>query len=645
MAIQNLLRYALILPFALFLEQHRASAQDNPAVTDIPSREVIVSANRIDTPIKQVASSVTVISEEDFSRKQQPQVIDALQGVPGIDVVQSGPYGGNAGVFIRGANSEHTLVLIDGIEANNPIATNRAFNFSNITLDNVEKIEVLRGPQSTLYGSDALGGVINIITKKGKGAPTTYASFEGGGYSTFREKAGFSGGSEEVNYSLAYSREDSRGISAADSRDGNGEKDGFDNNSLSGRIGVNPSEDLEANLFLRYQGGRTDIDNNGGPGGDDPNHILDIGQILTRAEVKNVLFDGMLRQTLGFGFSDHNLDDDNDPDPAHPLDLVRSNYAGRLFKLDWQNVLAVNEALTLLAGVETEQERGSSSYESLSAFGPYSDRLSEKRTQSTGYYSQAQIAIADKLFSTFGIRLDDHSRFGQKVSYRIAPTYTASDYGTKFSSTIGTGYKAPSLSQLFSTFGNSGLKPEKSLGLDVGAEQPLFNDRLNLGLTYFWNRFKNLIDFNPDTLIFSNIDQSKSDGLETVAQIKITEDLSLSLNYTLTNSKDISTGESLLRRARNKFGGEVVSKVGKRGRITISARGVGARADNDYSTYPASRTELAGYGLVNIAASYDISKRVQIFARLDNLFDKQYQDVLGYGTLGMTAFGGLKVNL
>jgi len=630
---------------ALSPELPSVLAQDNQVEAIGPSKEIIVSANRIDTPVEQVASSVTVISEEDISRKQQNQLVEALKDVPGIDVVQSGPNGGNASVFIRGANSEHTLVLIDGIEANNPIATNRAFNFSNITLDNIEKIEILRGPQSTLYGSDALGGVINITTKKGAGAPTAYASFEGGGYSTLREKAGFSGGSDALSYSLAYLREDSEGISAADRRDGNLERDRFDNNSISGRVGINPTKNLESNVFIRYEGGHTDIDNNGGIGGDDPNHVLDIGQLFSRAEIKSTLFDGRLHQTLGFGLSDHKLNDDNDPDSAHPVDMVRSNYTGKLFKFDWQNVVAIDEMLTILAGIDAKQERGSSNYESNSFFGPFSDQLTEVRAQSTGYYSQAQVSLADQFFTTFGIRLDDNSRFGQKVSYRIAPTYTAPNYGTKFSSTVGTGYKAPSLSQLFSSFGNQDLKAEKSLGVDAGVEQSLFEDRLNVGLTYFWSRFRNLIDFNPDTFIFSNINESKSDGLEAAAAVNITDDLSLTVNYTLTNTKDIGTGESLLRRARNKFGGELASKIGQHGRISINVRAVGTRADNDFSTYPASRSELAGYGLVNMAASYDLSKRVQLFARLDNLFDKRYQDVLGYGTAGMTGFGGVRVNL
>src|SRR4030043_196166 len=189
---------------------------------EVTLEEVVVTATRVETPIEEIASSITIISSKEIERKQKTTVLEALRNIPGLDVVQTGGAGSQTSIFLRGANSEHTLVMIDGVEVNDPISPGRSYNFANLTVDNIERIEIIRGPHSTLYGSDAIGGVINIITKKGAGEPKVWTSFEAGSYATFKEVVGSDGEIRGLHYSLTCSRLDTEGISKADEKYNNG---------------------------------------------------------------------------------------------------------------------------------------------------------------------------------------------------------------------------------------------------------------------------------------------------------------------------------------------------------------------------------------------------------------------------------------
>lgn len=612
-------------------------AADEPVGT-----EVVVTATRIETPRREIASSVTVVTADEIERKQQKSVSEVLRAVPGVDVVQSGGAGGNTVVFLRGANSEHTLVLIDGVEANNPITPNRAYNFADLSTENIERIEIVRGAQSTLYGSDALGGVINIITKKGGGDFAGTASAEAGAYNTYNEEVSLRGGGESSDYSLAASRRDSGSISAADARDGNTEHDRYGASTFSGRLGTNLHEQLDLGATIRYETARSDIDNSGGVGGDDPNRIFMNDQLFTRGQATTRFFGGALEQTWGVGFTDQHFEDNNDPDSAHPNDRLRSDYDGSRLKFDVQNNIAVADELGLFVGLETYDERGSSSYRSLSDYGAYDTSLSGKSARSSGAYGEASAALGGDFFSTFGIRIDDHEEFGSEVTWRIAPTYTVNTTGTRFAATVGTGYKAPSLFQLYSEYGSADLEPEESLSLDATIEQTISSVG-TVSVTWYRNDFDNLITFDPDTYYFANIASATTQGVETALRSDLSDTVSAGVTYTYLDSKDDSTGEALLRRARHKASGELTVHPLERLSTTLSAVFTGVRDDNDFSTYPATRTTLSSCVLVNVAARYQWSEDVTVFARVDNLFDREYQDVLGYGTLGAAGYGGVKV--
>ncbi|MBM4278222.1 MAG: TonB-dependent receptor, partial [Deltaproteobacteria bacterium] len=510
------------------------------------------------------------------------------------------------------------------------------------------RIEVIRGPQSTLYGSDAIGGVINIITKKGEGKPKFSLSAEGGSFTTFRETAGVSGGNRWVNYSLSLSRLDTEGISAAGKKYGNYERDGYKNTSLSTRLGFTPLDNLNIDFILRYVNAESELDYSGGIGGDDPNYIQRSNQLLFKTEAGLSLFDQFWNQKLGFAINNHHRDYKNKIDPWNPL-YEKSNYDGELIKFDWQHHMKLHKTNAITFGFEYEREEGRSKYY-YEYFGwPGQSILPKKRANTKGYYFQDEIRLRDRFFATLGIRVDDHSRFGTETTYRVAPAYLIKETGTKVKGTFGTGFKAPTLYQLYAPatlwgpIGNKDLKPEKSKGSDFGIEQELLKKRVILGATYFRNDFKNLINYESG-LGYININKAKTEGGELSASVKPIDHLTLSFNYTHTDTEDKRTKKDLLRRPKNKFGLDINYHFFDKGNVNLGVIYVGKRDDMDWSVWPARRVELDGYALVNLAASYNITNNFQLFGRIDNLFNKEYEEAKGWGTPGLSLFGGIKLS-
>jgi len=605
--------------------------------------EIIVTATKLETPSDEVGSSFTVISKQQIQAMQKKTVLDILRVVPGLDVVQAGGPGKATSVFIRGAKSEHTLVLIDGVDLADPLSTGRAFNFAHLTTDNVERIEIIRGPQSTLYGSDAIAGVINIITEQGKGRTNGFFSGEGGSLKTLRGQGGIQGGNDRINYSLGLSHWDTEGISLAGEQYANSEKDGYKNTTFSSKIGLAPAEHFNFDLILRYINAESDIDNSGGPGGDDPNSKETSKQLFFRGQARISLFNDLWEQKLGFSLSNHDRKYRNDPDDDHPFSLDRSHYNGQIFQLSWQNNFYLHKTNTITLGLETEKEQGKSDYYSESMWGPYSSIFEKKTAQTTSYYIQDLIRLWSSWFTTIGFRIDDHSMFGTKSTYRITSAYFFPLINIKIKGSYGTGFKSPSLYQLYSVYGDKNLTPEKSTGWDIGAEKFLTGGKFSCGATYFSNDFINMIDFNSITWTYTNVAKAKTSGVEFYISTQLFDNLNIHLNYTYTKTEDPSTGKKLLRRPKNKLRFNLNYAFLEKGNINLDIGYVGKRFDTDYSTWPAMRIELKEYFLVNLAASYGITGNIQMFGRIDNLFDEKYEEAKGYGTPGISAFAGVKL--
>lgn len=604
---------------------------------------IVVTATRTEQPKVELASSTTLISFEDLKKAGKETVADALTAVPGLDVVQNGGPGKTTDVFIRGANSEHTLVLIDGVEVNDPMSPGRTFDFGHLNLDNIDRIEIVRGPQSTLYGSDAMGGVINIITKKGNGKPRMFISGETGSYGTFREATGVNGGNDTVNYSIEVSRFDSKGFSESGKKYGNTEKDGYGNTTLSGRVGFKPARNLELNLISRYINARNHLDNFAGAGGDDPNYISDARQFILSADARLSLLQEKWEQRLGVSYNNMRRDLSNPTDQSHPFDSQEGLYKGRTFKIDWQHNLYLHPTNTVTAGIEYQREWGESTYSWESMWGPGESLFPGKSARTTGFYLQDSIKIQDTFFMTLGVRFDHHDRFGTETTYRIAPALLLKS-GTKLKATYGTGFKAPSLYQLYAPgtiwglVGNQNLEPEKCKGWDIGIEQFLFNDRLTLSFTYFQNDFEDLILYDF-ILGYININQAKVNGFEVFMSAAPLKNLTISGSYTYTDAKDKETDEQLLRRPKHKANLTFNLRLFKRANANLFIIHVGKRLD--LFPYP-TITEAPAYTLFNLAVFYQLSKNIEVFGRIDNLFDQEYEAVLGYGTPGRSAYIGIK---
>jgi vitamin B12 transporter len=607
--------------------------------------EVVISATKTATLSLEVASSISVIDSAEIANKNSFNVADLLKDQYGLYIAQQGGPGTLESIFMRGGNSNHTLVLIDGIEMNMPNDPSNTFDFSNLASDNIEKIEILRGPQSILYGSDALAGVINIVTRKGYGHPKTFLSLEGGSYGTVKGLGGLNGSLNLLNYSLTFSKIKTAGFSSASEKYGNTEKDGTENENFSSRAGFKLSQNFNFNLFYRYNNANTDYDQHGGMFGDDPTYIYKLEESAFRTEANSSLFDGLLTQTLGFSYFRNVRKYSYDSTLNNPLSST-SFYDGRKTKFDLQNNFNLSNNFKFILGLETEEEKAYTEYFSYSSSFPYEDIVPFNSLRTSAVYLENQFKFLNSIFGTAGIRYDHHEIFGSKVTYRIAPAYIIWQTGTKLKATLGTGFKTPSLTYLFDpAYGNPNLKPEKSIGWDAGFEQ-FINNYLSFGVTYFNNSFKDLFGFDENFREI-NINKASTNGLEFFVDINPLKNLKLKANYTYTNAVDKSDNspdkdEALLRRPKHKIGLNINYDFSNDLNANAEIIYVGSRDDKDFGFFPAKRIELDPYTLINLSVSYKLFDYVRLNGRIENLLDKYYEEVYGYATPGFSAYAGVK---
>ena len=600
--------------------------------------KIIVTATKTEVRQAEIGSSTTIISEEDIRKTGKETVSEVLRGVSGVTVMQSSPFGGLTDIYLRGSKPGHTLVMIDGVELNDPMVTDRSFDFAHLTTDNLERIEVVRGPQSTLYGSDAIGGIINIITKKGKGKPKLEISSEGGSHNTFQESLGLSGSNQNLDYSFSVSRLDSDGISQA--RDGT-EKDGYENTVISTRLGYKVFDNAVVNLILRYTDAETDLDDYDyitDAYVDDPNYTAWNRSFISRLEF-NQAINSWWDHKLSFSYNDARRKYRNENDNVGLPEWV-GWYKGDNKKFEWQHNFYLIEWDKITGGFEYEEERGSS----YSEFGGWPSKFDRKTVNNKGYYLQNQLKLWDSLFITPGLRIDDHQLFGAETTYKLSSAYFIKLIGTRLKANWGTGFKAPSLYQLYSTedygggpIGDPNLKPDKSKSFDFGFEQNLFDDRITFGLTYFHNDFKNMVDYDMVASKYKNIGRAQTKGFEIESSFKPIEDLKIGINYTYTNTKDKETGKKLVRRPKNQLGLSINWSFLEKGNINLTTNYVGHRWDSAINT-----NKTKSYTKIDLSTSYCLTNNFQIFARIENLFDKSYEEVRGYATQGRSFYAGVK---
>ena len=526
---------------------------------------------------------------------------------------------------------------------NDPSSPQRTADLANITTDNVERIEILRGSQSVIYGSDAIGGVIDIITRKAQKKFSATATGEYGSLGTTLGRLEVSGSRKHLDFSVSGSRSASAGISSADSIYGNTEKDGYRNGTFAGDIGIKPTDDFRLDLTARHTDSALNLDDHGGAGGDDPTYLGWVHETDLGASASLSLFDGRLKQKAGFSVATQDRSYDDSAEPGNFETASQSSSHGRTTKFNYQATVQLASWNTLTVGAGKQEEAAATSYDSQSPYGPYHAVLDILKADMSSFYAEDLVRCNDRFLVSVGGRIDDHDRFGKAETYRIAPAFLIPETSTKLRATVGTGFKAPTLYELYSQYGTQALLPERSSSWDAGIEQDFLSRRATIGATYFENHVRDLIDYNPATYAYSNIGQVRTQGYEFTAQAIPLKELVAKADYTYTSAINGSTGAELLRRPRNKFGGDVEYRPNDKLSGLVGMTYTGPHYDIDDSNYPTVTVHMGGYALWHVSGSYRIAKNVRVTVRVDNLFDKRYEEVFGYGSPGVSAFGGVKL--
>lgn len=624
-------------------------SQPAPAQTGAPAGEPpppptyssVVTATRDEAAASTVSSSVTVLGAQTLRDWQVLSVADALRSVPGVDIVRTGGPGGTTSLFTRGTNSNHTLVLVDGIELADPSGFDGAVNLADLTVEGIEKIEILRGPASSLYGSDALGGVVNVITRRGRGEPTFNLAAEGGSFGTFRAAGSASGSLGKTSFSGQVSHLRSDGIPLVA---GSTKAYGYGGTLAALRLGQRLSGNLEARIAARYS--QSNLQLAGRTMGigvtDDPNSTQKSQELYVRPEVRLSLLGGRWRQTLGAFYSHHGRNYDDLSNGGSDLDSL-SRYQGRKARVDWQHEIIPAERNRAMIVLESEWDYAST-YSAYSGYEPQALGWTKVRNLAVALQDRHEVFTGVTLSGS--ARLDNHSMFGSVGTYTVGVAAVLPVIGTIARVNHGTAFKAPSLLQLRDpNYSNPDLKPERSRSFEAGFEQPLKFAGASLGATFFFNEVRELIIFDMVTYKPFNIGAARIAGIESFAEgswrLGALGELRARADYTWTNPKD-AEGKDLPRRARNKVGVSATWQPVDRASFTARVVGVGTRSDSDPR---GERVTLDPYALVSLMARYDLTRSLGFYARVENLLNARYQEAYGYGTPGLSAFGGVRVDL
>ncbi len=628
--------WAFLLSSSFLFAADAALAQQT-AVVSLP--ETVVTATRGEEKTERLANSITVVDRPEIERRQYKTVQDILADAPGLTANQSGAFGKGTSLYVRGTNGDHIVVLIDGLRANDPSSSSTAFNFAHLLADSVERVEIVRGPLSTLYGADAIGGVVNIITRKGQGKPSVSASVEGGSFNSLAGSAAVQGAIDKVNFNLGIAGFRSDGISITPKNQRppgvKGEDDPYSNVTLNARLGMEVTENFEVSLFGRYVSSRSQYDN--WPG-EDPNLRERTEQFYGRALGELHLMNGRWKQSFGLGYVHITRNDNDDIDALNPFPFaLRTENKGRRLKGDWQNDVQVTDFWKLTFGIEGQKEWYDSEVDGFT--------VSADAT-TIGAFAQSRFTLMDRLFLTVAARLDHHSDFGTQPTFSAGIAYLHRETDTKLKASVGTAFKAPVLFQLYGQIpgfgfsGNPNLKPERSVGFDIGFEQALFGNKVRFGSTFFRNDIRDLIDFDMTFSTLINVDKVRTWGTESFVAVQPFPWLTARLDHTWTRTEDRATGLELQRRPRHKVSGSIDITPIERLTLGFSVTWNDERTDflPSFTTGP-----NPGYTVARFTASYQVTEQLQFYGRLENAFDEKYTDPAGFAQPGFAAYVGTRV--
>jgi len=592
-------------------------------------QEINITASRFPQESDRSPGVVDVITREQLQEKSGSNIGQALSEVPGIEVSSSGGTASVSTLFLRGISSDEILVMIDGIVVNDPSASGRGFDFSNINLDEVERIEVLKGPQSGVYGSNAMGGVINVVTKKGTGEASV--ALIGEWFSLNGGKGGLSvtGGTEgKYWYSTTLSHQQSEGFSTAAKKYGNDEKDGYEQSSITGKFGGVILKDAELELVVKANRNDLELDKFGGEAGDDTNYDSRTDMVAIKVANKVFFDEDQFELNTDVSYSSYERKLENKEDFPGDTSLLSIRYLG--------SNLAARMSLLIRNGIHTTIIGSEVSEESLEIGGDvtFGAELSPKKAQINSVFAQHSIDHL-RYFFTISARGDSHSSAGEFYSYRLSPGVKLSDQST-LKISYGTGVKAPTLYQLHSIYGSTDLKVENSKGGDISFIKKS-GDIDKIQITYFINQFDDKIDFSPIENVYRNIGEIEVKGIEVSSSSEMVRSLNLLMSLTFQEAVDRKTKKDLIRRA-NIFGSLALAfKPNESFRFKPIYRYTGPKQDIS--------SELPAYSVVDISSNYQITSSLSSYINIYNAFDYQYEEISGYGNAGRWGLAGVQWTL
>lgn len=582
---------------------------------------IVVTGTRIPMDVEDFGGAVTVITARDIELHQYRDITDALASVPGLHVAPSGGVGAQTSVFMRGAESNHVLVLIDGVEVVNP--GSGLFSLEHFQLNDVERIEVLRGPYSAQYGSEAIGGVINVVTRRGTGTPAAKARIESGSFETHSAIVNFSGQYGRSDFSLGSAWLQTAGQSFTPQRLRGGsaaERDGYDNLDIKASLGFDIDAASRIDLGFGYVAADTRFDGFG--------HPFEVGALES----------SLYERRYSLNWSGEYLRSSWQPS------LQGSHYSGQFHstggtrmhaarsKVEWRNDFSLSRSMKLVAGVETELEKVSG------------ERRDSARTRA--FYLQAWFQPFERLSLSGGWRNDDPDDFGTASNWQLSASYALSEFGADLYASYGTAFKAPTLGDRFGFGGNADLDPERSHSWEVGGRQNLSASRgqfnVGWGVNYFDNEIRDLIAFDLVDFQLKNIRSARIEGLESFISLDTAAGFGLRIDGTVMRAYD---GERvrLPRRPLRKGTLEMRWLGSPKWKFSTQINYVGRQSDIRRDTF--RRVDKGGYTLVDVTAGYELSKDFSLFLRADNLFDRDYEPVDGYAGRGIGVHAGVEFDL
>ena len=585
---------------------------------DLLQEVVIVRGDRFDTPLDQVGRAVSVITAAEIEERQQRFVFDALSAVPGVQVIRSGSFGALASVSIRGLPSAQTLVVQDGIVLNNPSTFANSFNFANFDTSDVAQIEVLRGAQSTLYGSDAIGGVINILTKDGREGAEIDAFVEGGSFGLFRGAVSLLGGTEQVSGRLTVSGVRTRGFSTAEGSNGNVEDDGFENITLSSKARLKANQNLDFEFIGRYQDSEAEFD-----GFSFPEGPVDGDEIAQNQEL--ALAGNALLTAFGEAFSNRfsvqylRNDQLNLTDAAASFDALGTRIA-----IENQARIQPIDQVDLILGAEYDRQNATVAI----GFG------GNQQIDTISGFGLIQARPLPGVILNAGVRHDASSDFTDETTFSVSAVIEPPVIGGRIRGAFSEGFRAPSAGEL--SF-NSDLFPEFSNGFDIGYERGFFADAATLSVTYFNQDIDDLIAFDLAAFTFVNVQEFSAQGVEVALDVDFGERFSFRGAYAFVDAVNVSTTLAAGNQPDHRLNVELAARPSKRLSLSVGITYNGREF--------AGGTTLDAFTLLTLRAAYQLTERFELFARIDNATDAEFQDNLGFGTAPISAFGGVRARL